>query len=77
MKSAENSFGADIKKFLSDVNQTQLKAEDITTDLINGKSKNIHEAVIAMEKAQLSLQFTLQTRNKVIEAYQEIMRMQI
>ena len=46
-------------------------------DFISGRTDNIHSVLIAAEKASISLQFIMEVRNKVIEAYQEIMRMQI
>ncbi len=45
--------------------------------LQSGESKNIHEVMISMEKADISMRLTVQMRNKVLEAYQEIMRMQV
>ena len=69
--------GSGISDLLQEVNSSQTAAEDASLRLARGESRNVHEALISMEKAQLSLQFTLQVRNKVIEAYQEIMRMQI
>jgi len=42
-----------------------------------GKEEDLHRAIIALEKANLALGLTVQVRNKVIEAYQEIMRMQM
>jgi flagellar hook-basal body complex protein FliE len=45
--------------------------------LHGGGEKNLHEAMIAMEKADITLRFAVQVRNKAIEAYQEIMRIQV
>jgi len=45
--------------------------------LIAGESKNLHETMIAMEKADISFRLMMGVRNKIIEAYQEIMRMQV
>ena len=42
-----------------------------------GKSKNIHETMIALNKADIAFRMTLQVRNKLVEAYQEIIRMQV
>jgi flagellar hook-basal body complex protein FliE len=46
-------------------------------ELATGKSNNIHETMIAAEKADLSLRLMVQVRNKIIEAYQEVMKMQV
>ena len=48
-----------------------------TTDFISGVSDDIHSVIIAGSKADLALQMTLQVRNKVMDAYKEIMNMQI
>jgi flagellar hook-basal body complex protein FliE len=45
--------------------------------LIAGKSKNIHETMLAIQKADLSLKTMMQVRNKILEAYKEVMRMQV
>jgi len=73
----EESFGNTVTRFLDEVNTNQIKAEQESIKLARGESRNVHEALASLEKANLSLQFTLQVRNKVIEAYQEIMRMQV
>jgi flagellar hook-basal body complex protein FliE len=62
---------------LNQVNATQKKSEILTNQLITGEVKDIHQVMIAAQKASVSLQLTVQVRNKVIESYQEIMRMQV
>jgi len=71
------SFGDYLKNALDSVNQLQLDSEQIGIDFAAGKTDNIHEVMIAGEKAEIALQLTMQIRNKVVEAYNEIMRMQI
>ena len=66
-----------LKDALNNVNKTQLQAEQITKDFTIGDDVELHQVVLATEKAALALQLTIQIRNKVIEAYQELMRMQI
>ncbi|HEY8391179.1 MAG TPA: flagellar hook-basal body complex protein FliE [Capillibacterium sp.] len=66
-----------LKGYLDEVNQLQLKSEELDRQLAAGTLENIHEATIAAEKAALALELTIQIRNKVVEAYQEIMRMSI
>lgn len=72
---------ASFQQFFADAiqktNQAQATAEDQQRQLLVGDSDNIHDVMIAMEKASLSLQLTMAVRNKVIDAYQEVMRMQI
>ncbi len=58
--------------------ETELKqAQDLSNQLVNGEVQDLHQVMIQMEKANLGLQLTVQVRNKVVEAYQEIMRMQV
>ena len=59
------------------VNSVQKTADQVTADVASGKSENIHEAMIALSHAELSFNFMVQVRNKALEAYQEIMRMQV
>ena len=76
-KPVESSFGDTIKKAISDVNGAQQGADSLAAKLAAGDAVEVHQAMIAMQKASMALQFTVQVRNKVIEAYQEIMRMQV
>lgn len=62
---------------LKNVNDSLMGAEKITQDFVLGKDVELHQVIIAGEQASLALQMTVQIRNKVIEAYQEIMRMQV
>lgn len=61
---------------LESVNQDQLNAEAMDTAFINGETDDIHGVMIASQKAELSLSFAVEIRNKIIEAYTEIMRVQ-
>lgn len=70
-------FDEMFKKALQDVNSAQKESEKLTNQLVTGEVKDIHEVMIASQKSSLSLQLTVQVRNKVVEAYQEIMRMQV
>jgi flagellar hook-basal body complex protein FliE len=73
----ENSFGEILKTSLSEVNQLQKNADRAIQELAAGNEKDIHQTMIALEKAEISFQFMMQVRNKIIAAYQEIMRMQV
>ena len=59
------------------VNKLQLDSDIKMQELATGKTQNIHEPMILAEKADISLKLMVQVRNKVIEAYQEFMRMQV
>lgn len=74
---SSDSFGKLLTDALNQVNELQAQAEQAGVDLAAGKSTDIHTVMIATEKANLAVELTVQVRNKVIDAYQEMMRMQI
>jgi flagellar hook-basal body complex protein FliE len=59
------------------VNQDQVQADRAIKELVAGRGKNIHETMLAVERADTSLKLMMQVRNKVLDAYREIMRMQV
>ncbi|MHB8170482.1 MAG: flagellar hook-basal body complex protein FliE [Thermincolia bacterium] len=73
----EVDFGEMLKKAINDVNTLQQQSREAKVKLVTGDVEDIHSVMIAGAKASVAMQFTLQVRNKVIESYQEIMRMQI
>ncbi|VAX24049.1 Flagellar hook-basal body complex protein FliE [hydrothermal vent metagenome] len=73
-KGGEGDFGAVLGDALKEVNQMQLDADKAIEDLVTGKSKNLHETMITLSKAEIAFKLTMQVRNKVMEAYQEVMR---
>ena len=62
---------------ISQVNQYQVDADVAIKEMLAGRNKNVHETMLALERADVSLKLMTQVRNKVIEAYREIMRMQV
>ncbi len=66
-----------LKDSISKVNQLQQTASASVTDLAAGKDESLHQAMIAVEKADVSFQLMMQVRNKILSAYEEISRMQI
>lgn len=66
-----------LRGYIGEVNKLQIKAEEMDQQFAAGNIENVHEVTIAAEKAALALDLTIQIRNKVVEAYQEIMRMPI
>jgi flagellar hook-basal body complex protein FliE len=66
-------LGTEIQK----VNDRVLAADKQIRDLALGKTQNLHEVMIALEEAKLSLSLMVQIRNRALEAYQDILRMQI
>ncbi len=73
----EKSFAATLKDAVTSVNTAQKESDVKMQELATGKSQNIHETMIAAEKADIALRLMVQVRNKMIEAYQEMMRMQV
>ncbi len=73
----ESSFTEIFENFLAEVNRQQLSARQVERALSEGKVKNVEEAVYTIEKADLSLRLLTEIRNKALESYQEIMRMQV
>ncbi|MBZ4672364.1 MAG: fliE [Deferribacteraceae bacterium] len=78
-KSSESNvnFGDLLKDALKDVNDAQLNADEAIKKVLNGETQNIHETMIALQKADVSLKLMMEVRNKLLEAYQEIMRTQV
>jgi flagellar hook-basal body complex protein FliE len=71
------SFSETVKKAIGSVNTLQSEADEMARKLATGELEDVHQAVLAMNKAKLAFDFTLAVRNKVLEAYQEIMRTQV
>lgn len=73
----QTPFGTVLKQTLKDINDLQTKADKAIEKVEVDNSASIHEAMIALEKADISFKAMMQVRNKIIEAYQEVMRMQV
>jgi flagellar hook-basal body complex protein FliE len=70
-------FGEILKDAISTVNQLQTQSDQEVQKIMAGESTDLHTAVIAMQKADVSFQMMMQVRNKIVQAYQEILRMQV
>ncbi|WP_060703988.1 flagellar hook-basal body complex protein FliE [Shouchella miscanthi] len=75
--STNQSFQQVLTDALSKVNEAQLQSSAATQAMARKEPIDLHEVMIAANKASVALQGTLEVRNKVIEAYQEMMRMQV
>ncbi|MFE6167146.1 flagellar hook-basal body complex protein FliE [Viridibacillus arvi] len=73
----KESFGTMLKDAIQSVNDSQVASDNMTTKLINGDNVELHDVMITSQKASITLNTALQVRNKVVEAYQEIMRMTV
>lgn len=74
---AQNNFASFLKDSIDKVNQSQVEADVMAEKLARGENVDLHEVMIAAQKASITLSAAMEIRNKVIEAYQEVMRMQI
>ena len=72
-----NTFQDVLMESLDKVNEKQINADNITNDFIKGEDVEVHEMILGMEEAKMSLQLAIQVRNKVVEAIQELNRMQL
>lgn len=75
--SSGHSFVEMLKDSVNKVNEMQAQSDTAIGELVAGRSKNIHETMLAIERADSSLKLAMQVRNKVLDAYREIMRMQV
>ncbi|MGM0796066.1 MAG: flagellar hook-basal body complex protein FliE [Bacillota bacterium] len=75
--SNQTSFSELLKNSIDSLNESQVKSDQITNELAAGKDVNLDEVMIATQKANISLTAATEFRNKAVEAYQEIMRMQM
>ncbi|HUO58598.1 MAG TPA: flagellar hook-basal body complex protein FliE [bacterium] len=66
-----------MKKAMTDLNVSQIGANDAIKALATGGEENLHDVMISMEKASMSLQYAIQIRNKLLEGYQAVIQMQI
>ena len=71
------SFGDMLTQSLAEVNGLQQEADKSIQRLVSGESKNLHETMLKVEKAQIAFKSMNQVRQKVIDAYKEVMRMQV
>ena len=69
-------FGASLKDLISTVDGSANQANDAVGKMLDGTG-DVHEAMIALQRADLMLQLTVQVRNKLVQAYQDVMRMPI
>ena len=73
----DQSFSDILTKTLGELNDVQQKADKAVADLATGEVKDLHQAAIAMGKAETSMKLMLEVRNKAISAYKEIARTQL
>lgn len=72
-----DSFANILKNAINEVNQNQIKGYDAMQGIATGKVTNLQEAVQKIEEAELSLKLSLEVKNKALNSYKEIMKMQV
>jgi len=76
-QSPVDGAGKFFSELVTKVNEMQNHSDKAIQGLASGENKNLHEVMISMEKASISFQFMSSVRNKALEAYQEVMHMQV
>ena len=76
-KETSNLFSSTFKNALDKINEMQVTSDEKTEAFVAGDDVEIHEVMLAAEEAKLSLQFAVEVRNKIVEAYQELNNMQL
>ncbi len=71
------AFAQQLKTAIGDVNELQVKGENTLADLATGQVKDLHQAALAIGKAETSMKLMLEIRNKALNAYKELGRTQL
>jgi flagellar hook-basal body complex protein FliE len=66
-----------LSQAFNQINQSQNEADQLVTQMVNGNVNDLHNVMIAVEKAEIMLRLAVQVRDKAVSAYQEVMRMQV
>jgi flagellar hook-basal body complex protein FliE len=74
--SSNDIFGGMWRAAAEQIKDTDAKAQQAVTGLLSGKGVEVHDAIIATQKADMSFELALQVRNKAVAAYQQMMTMQ-
>jgi flagellar hook-basal body complex protein FliE len=76
-QSGKMSFFEQLQARVSEVNENAKVADKKASDVVTGKSENLHEAMLAASTSELTFNLMVQVRNRALEAYQEVMRMPV
>jgi len=77
LKETNDSFSETLAQAMTDANALQKEAGNAVHKMVTGEATDLHEVMIAVEKARTSFDLLMEVRNKAIDAYREIMRMQV
>lgn len=70
-------FSDILKNALEEANELKQESDKLTSDYLTGRTDNLHEVMIASQKAEISIMFVTEVRNRIMDAYQEFARMQV
>ena len=73
----ESDFGSLVKGAIESINNSEKSAEQEISKAVTGETEDLHKTIIALQTADLKFQLGIQVRNKLIGAYEEVMRMQV
>ncbi|GMB92839.1 hypothetical protein NHP200010_05500 [Helicobacter bizzozeronii] len=73
----KGEFSQMLKRSIDELNNTQMESDKALADMATGQVKDLHQAAIAIGKAETSMKLMLEVRNKAISAYKELLRTQI
>ena len=76
-KGGSGDFSSFLKESLNEVNKLQKEGDKAMSDLATGSVKDLHQAAIAIDKAEISMKLMLEVRNKALSAYKELSRTQM
>jgi len=77
LKPGEKSFDNTLKGFINEVNKLQKDAGESIDKLAAGEINDVHDVMVAVEKASTSFELMMKIRNKILEAYRDVMRTQV
>lgn len=77
LQGAEKNFASVLEKAVDAVDQKMRTSGEEQVKLMTGETNNIHQAMIAMQESGVAFSLMVEVRNKLVESYQELMRMQI
>lgn len=77
LRETNASFGETLAKAVTDVNALQTQAGNAVESMVKGEAVDLHQVMVAVEKAKTSFELLMEIRNKTVSAYQELMRLQV
>lgn len=77
IENKDNSFSKIINDTINGVNEAQIKGDNSVQSFIKGEDITMHEVMLFMQESQISMQLLIEMRNKLVEAYQEVNRVQL